>query len=202
MNEPMFEWTVKNKIAQYKKEKQLIRLDVNLWIETMTEDDWKQYRRFMRWREKNAEWYPTQFPVEKEDTIKWYKEQVYGKEDRLMFWVCCNMGKIGHIGLNRFDFKNRTCELDNILRGNELEPGSMTKAVEWLVKMARNYLLVQNIYLRTFGDNTRALRFYKGCGFHGIKKVGAKKVVDGNMTKYVEDADGKSKYYVYMEHRQ
>ena len=202
MNEPMFEWSVKNKLAQYKKEKQLIRIDLNLWIETMTVDDWKEYPRFMRWREKNEQWYPTVFPISKDGTINWYKEQVYGKEDRILFWVCCNMGKIGHVGLSNFDWKNRSCDLDNILRGNDMEPGSMTKAIEWLVKMARNYLLVQNIYLKTFGDNIKALRFYRGCGFHSVRKTPTDKIVTGNRTEYIENINGKSRHFVYMEHRQ
>jgi hypothetical protein len=48
----------------------------------------KTIGRFMLWREKNQLWFPSQFPLSKDGTIEWYKTQVYGKEDRILFgWV-------------------------------------------------------------------------------------------------------------------
>jgi hypothetical protein len=44
--------------------------------------------------------------------------------------VGCNGGKIGHIGLNSFNWEEQSCEIDNIIRGNSLEPGAMSKALE------------------------------------------------------------------------
>ncbi len=201
MNSNMFEWSVKNKLAQYKGEKKLIRIDVNLWVETMVENEWEDYRRFMLWREKNQQWFPSQFPLSKDGTIEWYKTQVYGKEDRILFWVGCNGGKIGHIGLNSFNWEEQSCEIDNIIRGNSLEPGAMSKALEWLIGMAKNHLLVKNIYLRTFFDNRKALRFYKKLGFHSIKKIGSRKEVNGDRIDYIEDENGKNRFYIYMEYR-
>src|SRR5258706_8149671 len=83
---------------------------------TQTESD-LVIRILAQWRDKANVWFPSQFPVTIEGTKKWAQEQLLNKRDRILFFVEIQGGEdnpFAHVGLYRFDFKKRTCEIDNI----------------------------------------------------------------------------------------
>lgn len=78
---------------------------------------------------------------------------------------------IGHIGLFRFDFKKRFCEIDNVIRGEAGGKGLMTLALQALMTWAREALQVEDFYLRVMSNNTHALSYYERAGFEEILRV-------------------------------
>ncbi len=124
-----------------------------------------------KWRKKHEFWFPTQFPVTLERTQAWLKDRVIAVPDRLLFMIRVKGAYIGHIGFFRFDLLQRSCEIDNIVRGEPGFPGLMTHAVTTMMAWGRNTLGLTNYSLQTTSDNARALRFYERLGFHETKRV-------------------------------
>lgn len=127
-----------------------------------------------RWRKRNQRWFPTQFEVTFEGTKKWAKNQLIEKQDRILFFIesgRTNSILIGHLGLNRFDYKNRSCQIDNVIRGKTVMKGIMTHALKTLINFSFNILGVRYLTLTTFADNDRAIALYKSCGFKTLKTI-------------------------------
>jgi RimJ/RimL family protein N-acetyltransferase len=83
----------------------------------------------------------------------------------------------GHIGLFKFNYNKRRCEIDNIVRGIEnIHPGAMETSIRTMMKWARESLGVVDLYLKVFSDNERALHLYK--------KLGFVEVIDRDCTEY------------------
>lgn len=150
-------------------------------------DDKDLIRALAKWRKRHERWFPSQFKVTVKGTKKWLKNLVIFVPDRILFMVETESGeRVGHLGLNRFNFKNLTCEIDNVVRGNKLLPGVMTKALERIIDWSFSELKIRTLYLRTFSDNERAVRFYKRAGFKELKKIPLKMVVKEKETSWVE----------------
>lgn len=156
------------------------------------------------WRKRYERWFPSQFKVTEEGTKKWLKNLVISVPDRILFMVETHSGEmVGHLGLNRFNFKTMTCEIDNVVRGNDkLLPGIMTKALEKIIEWSFSELKVKTLYLRTFSDNERAVRFYKRAGFNELKKIPLKRVIKDKEISWVEMPKASkspvNRYYVQM----
>lgn len=140
------------------------------------------------WRRANSEWFSTQFKVTNKGTKKWLAHQVIGAQDRLLFWIQTpDNHPIGYIGLYRFDFKKRTCEIDSVMRGvKNLVPGVMTLALNTLLQWSFAFLKMKAATLRVFSDNQRAIALYKRCGFKEIRKLPLKKVMKGKTTQWIK----------------
>ena len=151
----------------------------------------EQIELLARWREVNAFWFPSQFKVTKEGTRKWFKEQVLDKEDRILFMLQTLNGiQFGHMGLYRFDFKNKTCEIDNVIRGEkDIISGAMTMSLKALIKWTFSTLDINILYLKVFSDNERAISLYERCGFKELKKIPLKKVKKENTVQWIEILD-------------
>lgn len=119
-----------------------------------------------RWRKQSETWFPTQFRVTKTGTKKWAQRQLIGKTDRVLFMIENLKGvPLGHVGLNRFDFGHKSCEIDNIIRGEKGIPGLMTASIRALCAWGKTELGIKTYYLQCFGHNAKALALYKRCGF-------------------------------------
>lgn len=159
------------------------------------------------WRDASAEWFPSQFKVTKKGTRKWLKEKLINTEDRILFWVQSLDGfLIGHMGLYRFDFKNQTCEIDNVIRGKQnIMPGIMTLGLKTLLNWTFSTLGVKDIYLRVFFDNKKAIVLYQRCGLKEVGKIPLKRVVKEDITQWVEISNKSKKkverYYSQMRLR-
>lgn len=145
-----------------------------------------------QWRDRAQEFFPSQFKVTFEGTKLWLENQVIKSFDRILFLVFSldNNIPVGHLGLSRFNWDEKSCEIDNVIRGrNDLLSGIMTPATEQVGQWAINKFGVKILYLRVLADNQRAISLYERCGYHGIKKIPLKKEVKEGVVQWIEDPD-------------
>ncbi len=172
------------------------------WADVNAEDS---VRLLAQWREAAANAFPAVFPVTMEGTRRWLLKQLLDTPDRLLYWVVgSDYRKIGHLGLFRFDYEARQVELDNVIRGvSAVLPGVMEAAVHTLLGWTYEQFQVNNILLRVFSDNPRAIRLYERCGFAEMGRVPLERVVEGDVTRWVEVTEPSratsQRYFVTMQ---
>ena len=118
---------------------------------------------FARWRNENPTMSSDKFIATCEGTAQWLDNMVISRDDRILFLILSLDGvKIGHIGYSSFNYEEKCCEVDAVLRGEKLSmPGMMTCALGALIHWGLNDLQLENIRLRVFDDNLHAIDFYK-----------------------------------------
>jgi RimJ/RimL family protein N-acetyltransferase len=141
---------------------------------------------FAKWRKQHEMWFPAQFHVTIEGTAKWFQNALINVPDRLLFMIRVKEDYIGHVGLFRYNSATRTCEIDNIVRGNPAYPGIMADAIMNMMGWGRIYLGLQGYSLTTTSDNSRALKLYKQLGFVEIKRTPLIRNVTDERTDWVE----------------
>lgn len=141
-----------------------------------------------KWREKHSYWFPAQFKVTVEGTRNWLKSGLLDTKDRFLFWVLDSDGRrVGHVGLFRVSLDEKSCEIDNILRGEETNDlGIMESAIAAMLQWQRAELRIPLSYLRVFGDNVPALKLYERMGYREIQKVPLKRVENPGMVEWRE----------------
>jgi len=186
-----FREKVKNTLKETKNSKcNLPVKDKGLLVSFTSEDvnDDGKIDLLKKWRISSQEYFPSQFEVTKEGTKKWAKDGVIDVSDRVLFLVE-NLDKkpVGHVGLYRFDYKEKCCELDNIVRGENISPGIMLDACAKLVEWSFQELGIEHIYLRVFSDNAKAMKLYNSLGFTEIQRVPMRKIQDPekNITEWI-----------------
>jgi RimJ/RimL family protein N-acetyltransferase len=146
------------------------------------------------WRKKNDWWFPSQFKVTYEGTKRWLTSQLLEKKGRVLFFIVDEKrNKIGHLGLYSFDFKHNSCEIDNVIRGEESAPGVMTHALNKLMQWTYDVLKIKSMYLRVFSDNERAIKLYRRCNFVDDDLISLTKEVRDDGTYWIEDSNMKAK---------
>ena len=157
---------------------------------------------FAQWRDRAQDFFPSQFTVTFEGTKSWLENQVIKNFDRILFLVSSERGiPVGHLGLYRFDWKKKSCEIDNVIRGrDDLLAGIMTPATHQVGAWALRTLGVKTLYLRVLADNQRAVDLYERCGYRGVKRIPLKKEVKAGMVQWIEDPDLKKseRYFLLM----
>jgi RimJ/RimL family protein N-acetyltransferase len=138
------------------------------------------------WREKHAWWFPAQFKVTVEGTARWLRNGVVETPDRLLFMVSVNETYLGHVGLFRFEFEERTCEIDNIVRGEPGYPGLIGDAIANMMRWGSNRLGLKGYTLQTFSDNERSLSLYGRLGFREVKRVPLLKIEAEDKVEWVD----------------
>lgn len=156
-----------------------------------------------KWRNNNQDAFPAQFKVTEEGTKKWGEAQLLNLPDRILFFLETLEGKpFAHLGLYRFNYEERSCEIDNIVRGENLLPGSMTDALEVLIEWTFSVLQVKTLYLQVFADNDKAIKLYRRCGFVDVKMKPLEKIVEPGITRFVDIVNSKEKtdrYFLVMK---
>ena len=179
----------------------LVKLQPVTWSDA---DQPSLVQRLAEWRKKANPFFPAQFPVTDEGTYRWLIKSTLEAPERLLFWAVSAAGeKVGHLGLFRFDFDDRTVELDNVVRGVDgVLPGLMQAAVEALMAWTFETLAMRAMYLRVLSDNDRALRLYQRCGFKETMRMPLVREQEGDVIRWVEAAaDNRqpvSRYFVTM----
>lgn len=143
-----------------------------------------------RWRRENQRWFPERFPVTADGTKRWLAQAVLATPDRLLLWLKSRAGEyVGHLGLFRFRYQDRSCEVDNVVRGRaDLLSGIMTPAVLALMDWAFAKLDLSALELRVMSDNPRALRLYERTGYAPVRQIPLyrKELADGTL-RWVEE---------------
>lgn len=157
------------------------------------------------WRIAAQEWFPSQFRVTTEGTKRWLENAVLKTKDRILYFIDTAEGTtIGHVGLFRFDFKKKSCELDNVIRGvNGSFKGGMSFASRRLLDYAFEDLGIENVYLRVFSDNKKAIDLYRNIGFKEISRQPIEKISENDVVRWI-DVIGKphqkiERYFVTMK---
>jgi len=155
------------------------------------------------WRKRHESWFPAQFPVTLQGTKKWLKAKVLDEPDRLLFMLRVKNQYIGHIGLYRFDFLKKTCEIDNIIRGKKIYPGIMEQAIHEMMVWGKEILGVKRYALETTSDNTKALNLYYRLHFSETKRIPLIRVKKDDRIEWQEAPKRYSgtiaRYTVFME---
>jgi perosamine synthetase len=141
-----------------------------------------------QWREKHAYWFPAQFKMTEEGTRNWLKGGLLDVKDRFLFWVIDSTGKrIGHVGLFRVSLDEKSCEIDNILRGEDTcDAGIIESAICAMLDWQRNELNIPYSFLREFGDNQSAINLYERLGYKEIQRIPLKRVERPEMVEWRE----------------
>lgn len=164
----------------------------------------KQIKLLAKWREENSFAFPTQFKVTLEGTKKW-TEGLIKEPSRILFFIETLDIKprlIGHIGLFTFDFRERSCEIDNVVRGDKkLIKGIMTLALNSLVYWTLYSLKPYKIYLKVLSDNKHAVKFYQKNNFKKVKLIPLKKIVKEGMIIWKEKSNLKKAFRYFLKMR-
>lgn len=151
------------------------------------------------WRRRHSWYFPSQFTVTIPGTKIWAQKALIDKVDRILFLVKDRKGiALGHMGLYSFDFKEKSCEIDNVVRGRKSVPGMMTYALKTLIDWTFKNIEINELYLKVFKDNEKAIALYKRCSFVEKKLIPLKKRVDGSTT-YWEETTNKNPERYFMK---
>lgn len=147
---------------------------------------------FSRWRKENEFWFQATFPVTNAGTKVWLKNKLIEETNRLLFLIEINNEYIGHVGLWKFDFGKKACEIDNIVRGENKYPGIMYFAIDLLQTWARSTLNIRDFYLQTYLENIKAINLYKKLGYEIVKSEPVINVNEGLRAEWVLAPDNYS----------
>lgn len=144
------------------------------------------------WRNKNVHVYPTQFVATIESTQEWLKERLLAVDDRTLFLVVDNQGKVaGHIGFNGCSNNEFLFEIDNVVRGNpSAGKGLFSTGLFAMMEWARKTLNVSGFFLRVMDDNLHAIEFYKRNGFIEDRRIPLFREEQNGLVSYREVNEG------------
>jgi RimJ/RimL family protein N-acetyltransferase len=155
-----------------------------------------------RWRSNNQHGFVKKFNITIEGTKTWLDLAVQKRKDRLLFLVFdCNEKVIGHLGVSSFDFLNKTCEIDNVVRGEiSLLRGVMLSASQTLIKWINQFIKPSKIYIRVLNDNTAALFLYHRLGFVPFQLEALEKVEYDEVIEWLPVTNGViDRFFLKME---
>ncbi|MGE3713470.1 MAG: GNAT family N-acetyltransferase, partial [Alphaproteobacteria bacterium] len=163
----------------------------------------------MNWRDANQDAFPAKFKVTFEGTRNWTQKQLIDLDDRILFFIQNKKDRslVGHVGLFRFDFSKKHCEMDNIIRGDAKAPkGIMTASCAALMQWTRNTLNIKDIYLRVMSNNPRAIKLYEQLNFKETLRVPLYKESGANGSEHWHEVVGDpyqqaERYFVTMHHK-
>ena len=138
-----------------------------------------------KWRKENEFWSQAIFKVTNEGTKKWLINKLIDVRDRLLFIIEINDEYIGHVGLWKFDFEKRTCEIDNIMRGEHKYPGAIYHSIIVLQDWARETFGIKDFYLHTLIENEKAIKLYNKLGYKIINEEPLIQVANGDRLEWI-----------------
>lgn len=140
-----------------------------------------------QWRNENPSFSPDRFEATEESTAKWLDCNILGREDRVLFLILSADGvRVGHIGFSGLDERERSFEVDAVLRGAKTCcPGIMGSALHTLVRWGLKELRLRKITLRVLSENTGAIHFYKHNCFFKTADIPLYQVIGPGREKWV-----------------
>ncbi len=160
---------------------------------------------FSRWRRENPTLSPARFEITDERTKSWLDKLVINNDNRIIFMIQePDGGYVGHIGFASFDDARDCADVDSVLKGEKAgRPRLMEYTMRALVNWGRRELQLRHIELDVMWDNTRAIEFYKRCGFQEGELVALDRVELADEVKWVPSEDvsrrDAEKYHLRMK---
>ena len=136
---------------------------------------------FAQWRNENNHAFASQPKATAEGTSKWYDNYLINLDDRILFLIKTPEGEpFGNMGLWTFDYEKKTCEIDNMIRGNKNPvPGlRMFFAAKALIEWTYANIDIESLRGRTLKDNSTALTFWERLRFSIIEEIPLVKIQD------------------------
>jgi RimJ/RimL family protein N-acetyltransferase len=157
-----------------------------------------------RWRIENPTIGTGTFTVTNERTKRWLDNFVVNNNNRIIFLIVDFKGTyLGHIGYAAFQHDIKTAEIDSVLRGEkDVIPGLMQFCMNAMIKWGKQVLMLNEITLKVFFDNSHAIEFYERCGFMSDILIPLVKVILPDEEKWEISPDPNLKnaerYYLKM----
>jgi RimJ/RimL family protein N-acetyltransferase len=158
------------------------------------------------WRKNSQKNFPSQFRITFAGTKKWAHNQLLEKDDRVLFFLRKENNKLpfAHMGLYRLDSKNKSCEIDNVIRGKDLKntKGAMTVSLLKFIEWTYQYFKLRSLTLTVFEDNKRAIKLYEQIGFKILKKIPLEPINGNDGSVIWEETTKKNakRYFIKMIH--
>ena len=119
------------------------------------------------WRRTNASFFFFDELPSLESFTKYLTDGPIFTKQRILFLVVKGSTPVGHLGLATHDEERAT--VDNVLRGVRERVSGMTgvmeRSLQAMISWANKNHGIRRFELEVRSDNTRALEFYKRCGF-------------------------------------
>jgi len=143
-------------------------------------------RLLTEWRNRFVKSFLTQFEATETRTERWLTEMVGPDPSRILFMLDDARGQtVGYLGLAFIDWEQYSGEADAVVRGAEVAPGVMAKAMFTLLDWAREQLGLTSLRARVRSDNP-ALRFFLKIGTE-MRRVSLRPVEEPGVILWVED---------------
>ena len=121
------------------------------------------------------------------DAEKKYFEENINKNYNFFIVTLDNDKLIGTVGLEKYDFINRTATLGIFIGEKEYRSqGYGTEAIKLVLDYGFNYLNLNNINLDLMSFNDRALKCYQKCGFKEYGRRRKCKFINGKYYDLIE----------------
>ena len=128
-------------------------------------------KKLCEWRNKNSRFFVQNKKTDIAKTKIWMKKNLLNVKDKILFLVLKN-GKtpIGHIGFANCLNKDMNFEIDNVIKGENLENKNIfSDVLQELINWANQTFYVNKFTLKVMHNNSRAINFYKKNNFKTIK---------------------------------
>ena len=139
-------------------------IPIGPWVLT---DRTETLREMWLWRCKNASYFFFDQPPSLESYGRYLTEGPVLDKNRILFLVVKDTTPVGHLGIATYTQELGT--IDNVLRGiDKGVPGTaglMERGLQAMISWANEIHGIQKFELEVRSDNTRAIEFYKRCGF-------------------------------------
>jgi perosamine synthetase len=129
--------------------------------------------KIMAWRNKRTirRWFFHQEPLTMEQQIAWYNRYLHDEHDVTFIIETLDEKPVGMIALYDIDEQAKRAELGRLLIGERQyqKKGFARDATGLLLNWAFTELGLEEVYLRVFEHNNRAIALYEGCGFETVR---------------------------------
>ena len=143
-------------------------------------------RVLTEWRNRFVKSFLTEFEATEERTSAWLTEVIGPDPTRILFMLDDAHGKtVGYLGLGFIDWQKGVGEADAIVRGAEVAPGVMAKALFTLLGWGYQQLGLETIGARVRSDNP-SLNFFLKIG-RELKRVPLRRTDEPGMVRWSED---------------
>lgn len=143
-------------------------------------------RVLTEWRNRFVKSFLTEFEATEERTASWLTEVIGPDPTRILFMLDDAHGKtVGYLGLGFIDWQQGVGEADAIVRGAEVAPGVMAKALFTLLGWGYEQLGLETIGARVRSDNP-SLSFFLKIGKE-LKRVPLRRTEEPGMVRWSED---------------